>query len=187
MQPPDWFSLICRLGACLVFLTCAATSGWALESDRQQPLDVKADFTDGTLGDGLAILEGNVEIRQGTLLIKADRAEVEKLEGKVRSVFLTGTPVHLEQEIENEGLVQAEASTVEYQVAAGMVTLTGNADVRHPQYHVTGEVLKYDLNIQHFQGSGGDENGRIRILMEPEVVPDVINESGSGAQDAESE
>jgi lipopolysaccharide export system protein LptA len=172
----------------IAMLTLGTLSGaWALESDRQQPLDVNADFTDGTLGDGLAVLKGNVEIRQGSLLIKADVAEVEKFEGKVRSVLLTGAPVHLEQEIENEGLVQAQASRIDYQVAAGIVTLTGNADVKHPQYHITGEVLEYDLNVQHFQGSGGEENGRIRILMEPEVVPDAIIENGSEDQDAESE
>ncbi len=159
----------------------------ALESDRQQRMEIKADFTDGTLGDGKAILRGNVEIRQGTLLIMSDIAEVEKVEGKVRLVLLTGNPVHLEQEIENEGLVQAQAQRVEYQVAAGMVILTGGADVSHPQYHISGEVLKYDLNVQHFQGIGGDENGRIKIRMEPEVVPNLQLTVGDENQNAESE
>jgi hypothetical protein len=27
------------------------------------------------------------------------------------------------------------------------------------------------MNTQHFQGSGGDSNGRIRIRLAPEVVP----------------
>jgi lipopolysaccharide export system protein LptA len=42
----------------------------ALKSDRQQPLEVNADATDGTLGDGIATLTGNVEIRQGSMLIQ---------------------------------------------------------------------------------------------------------------------
>ena len=143
----------------------------ALETDRQQPLEVNADSTDGTLGDGIATLKGNVEIRQGTMLIRADIAEVEKVDGKVRRFELNGSPVHLQQEIEEEGLVTAEARKVEYMVATGIVTLTGEADVVHPQYHISGEILEYDMNTQHFQGSGGDSNGRIRIRLEPEVVP----------------
>jgi lipopolysaccharide export system protein LptA len=143
----------------------------ALKSDRQQPLDVRADATDGTLGDGTATLTGNVEIRQGTLLIRADVATVEKVEGRVRRFELTGDPVHLQQEIEEEGLVSAEAQKVEYEVASGIVTLSGAADVNHPQYQINGEVLRYDMNAQHFQGSGGDDNGRIRIQLDPEVVP----------------
>jgi len=69
--------------------------------------------------------------------------------------------------------VKATANAIDYQVANGIVTLTGAADVVHPQYHITGEVLVYDMNLQHFQGSGGDNNGRIRIQLEPEVVPDI--------------
>lgn len=150
----------------------------ALESDRRQPLEVNADFTDGTLGDGLAVLRGNVLIRQGTLLIRADVAEVEKAEGRVREIRLTGAPVRMEQEIEQEGLVRAQARNIDYKVASGMVTLTGAADVEHPQYHITGETLKYDMNQQHFQASGGDENGRIHIRMEPEVVPGLDAPTG---------
>ena len=162
------------LSCCLaVGLLVSAGSSVALENDRQQPLLVNANSTDGTLGDGTAILRGNVEIHQGTLVVQAALAEVEKVEGKVRQVVLTGNPVRLQQEIEGEGLVIAVAQSMTYQVATGMVTLTGNADVTHPQYHISGEVLTYDMNKQHFQGSGGDGNGRIRIELAPEVVPDI--------------
>lgn len=154
-------------------LACVPALLPALESDRQQPLTINADATDGTLGDGLATLRGSVEIHQGSLLVRADLAEVEKVDGKVRQVILTGSPVLLQQDIENEGLVTATAETINYQVATGIVTLTGAADVNHPQYQISGEVLVYDMNKQHFQGSGGDGNGRIRIELAPEVIPDV--------------
>ena len=157
--------------AALALLLLATTPAHALKSDRQQPLDVRADATDGTLGDGTATLRGNVEIRQGTLLIRADVAMVENVGGRVRRFELTGNPVHLQQEIEQEGLVSAEAQKVEYEVASGIVTLTGAADVKHPQYQINGEVLRYDMNVQHFEGSGGDQDGRIRIQLDPEMVP----------------
>ena len=156
---------------CLLLLLLLASGPLhALKSDRQEPLDVKADATDGTLGDGLATLKGNVEINQGTLMISADVANVSKSEGRVTLIELTGNPVHLQQEIENEGLVTAEAARIEYEVASGLVTLTGKADVVHPQYQISGEKLVYDMNIQHFQGSGGEENGRIQIRLDPELL-----------------
>jgi lipopolysaccharide export system protein LptA len=171
-----------------IALLAAAPGAFALETDRQQPLEVNADSTDGTLGDGTATLKGNVEIRQGTLLIQADVAEVEKVDGRVRRFELNGTPVHLEQEIEEEGVVQAEALKVDYEVATGIVTLTGSADVTHPQYHISGEVLEYDLNTQHFKGSGGDSNGRIRIRLDPEVVPGSVPDTATpDAEETETE
>jgi lipopolysaccharide export system protein LptA len=158
-------------GAALCLLLLLASGPLhALKSDRQEPLDVKADATDGTLGDGLATLKGNVEINQGTLMISADVANVSKSEGRVTLIELTGNPVHLQQEIENEGLVTAEAARIEYEVASGLVTLTGKADVVHPQYRISGEKLVYDMNIQHFQGSGGEQNGRIQIRLDPELL-----------------
>ncbi len=159
----------------------------ALKSDRQEPLDVKADATDGTLGDGMATLKGNVEINQGTLMISADVANVSKSEGRVTLIELTGSPVHLQQEIENEGLVTAEAARIEYEVATGLVTLTGSADVVHPQYHISGEKLVYDMNVQHFQGSGGDENGRIQIRLDPELIENRKNEPEKADAEADAE
>lgn len=159
----------------------------ALEADRQQPLEVHADATDGTLGDGKAVLKGSVEIRQGTLLVQADVAEVEKVEGRVRRVILTGKPVQLQQEIEEQGLVTAKALRIEYEVATGIITLTGAADVVHPQYQVRGETLIYDMKLQHFQGNGGDGNGRIQIQLDPEVVPDVATGIDSTSGDAKAD
>jgi len=155
-------------------LLCLSLPLFALESDRQEPLEVSANSTDGTLGDGVTTLRGNVDIRQGTLHITANEAEVNKIDGRVSSVTFRGAPASLEQEIEEQGLVQATANVIDYQVASGLVTLEGNADVKHPQYEISGEVLTYDLNIQHFQGSGdGNGNGRIHIRLDPEVIENV--------------
>jgi lipopolysaccharide export system protein LptA len=155
-------------------LLCLSLPLSALESDRQEPLEVSANSTDGTLGDGITTLRGQVDIRQGTLHITADEAEVNKIDGRVSSITFRGAPASLEQEIEEQGLVQATANVIDYQVASGLVTLEGNADVKHPQYQISGELLTYDLNIQHFQGSSDENgNGRIRIRLDPEVIDNV--------------
>jgi len=108
--------------------------------------------------------------RQGSLLVQADTAQVFKSEGRVQRIELEGTPVQLEQEIENQGLVTAHADRIDYEVATGIVTLTGSADVVHPQYRISGEKLVYDMNVQHFQGAGGEDSNRIRIHLEPELL-----------------
>jgi lipopolysaccharide export system protein LptA len=41
----------------------------------------------------------------------------------------------------------------------------------HPQYHISGEKLVYDMNLQHFRGAGGEANGRIQIRLDPEMLP----------------
>lgn len=150
-------------------LVCPAL---ALESDRQKPLEVNADSTDGMLGDGIMKLTGHVEIRQGTLLIRADSAEVDKADGKVRQIILRGSTASLQQEIEELGLVKAWARTIDYSVSSGMVFLAGDAEVHHPQYEVSGDQLRYDLNLQHFEGNADENgNGRVHIRLDPEIAP----------------
>lgn len=171
------------LALCMLLMSFAVL---ALESDRQKPLEVSADSTDGTLGDGVTILRGNIEIRQGTLHIRADEAEVNKVDGRVNSVTFRGAPASLEQEIEEQGLVNATANTIDYQVASGLVTLEGNADVQHPQYRISGDLLTYDLNIQHFQGSSDKNgNGRIHIRLDPEVINDKEKEDSENKEGTE--
>ena len=167
---PDRFAQnLPRLVLALALL-CAAQAH-ALQTDRQQPLEVNADTTDGILGDGVTTLSGNVEIRQGTLLIQADRAEVDKADGKVRQIVLRGNTATLQQEIESQGMVKAWARVIEYQVGSGIVVLSGAAKVEHPQYDVSGEQLRYDLNQQHFEGNGdAGGNGRVHIRLDPEVA-----------------
>jgi lipopolysaccharide export system protein LptA len=169
-----------QLQVCILLcLLCPGLPLMALESDRQEPLEVSANSTDGTLGDGITTLRGSVDIRQGTLRITADEAEVKKIDGRVGAVTFRGQPAFLEQEIEEQGLVQATANVIDYQVASGLVTLTGNADVKHPQYQISGELLTYDLNVQHFQGSGDENgNGRIHILLDPEVISSEGDKKG---------
>jgi lipopolysaccharide export system protein LptA len=168
------------LAGCLL-----AMGAQALETDRQQPLEVNADSTDGMLGDGVTTLRGHVEIRQGTLLIRADRAEVDKTDGKVSQIILNGDTASLQQEIEEQGLVKAWADTIEYKVGTGMVILQGNAEVQHPQYEVSGEQLRYDLNLQHFEGNGSDDgNGRVHIRLDPEVAEDAGAEEDEKKDDA---
>ncbi|NIM69630.1 MAG: lipopolysaccharide transport periplasmic protein LptA [Xanthomonadales bacterium] len=169
----------------VVGLSLAPLAAHALESDRKEPLEVQADATDGTLGDGITTLTGQVEIHQGTLLIKAEQAEVEKLDGKVRKVTLRGDAAYLEQEIEEQGLVKAWADRIEYHVGSGMVVFSGDAEVRHPQYEIRGDLLRYDLNVQHFQGHGGEEGGgRIQIRLDPEVVPQAVEDASPATSDA---
>jgi len=165
------FGWCCLLSG--LFLMIQAGPSTALESDRLKPLEVNADSTDGTLGDGTTVLKGKVDVRQGSLLVQADSAELDKVEGRVRRVTLFGSPVLLQQEIEDQGLVSARARRIEYEVATGIITLTGDADVNHPQYKVKGETLIYDMKLQHFQGNGGDGNARIQIELAPEVVPEI--------------
>lgn len=180
---PEHFTRL-KLVPAIVLAWLLLGPAWALETDRQQPLEVNADTTDGILGDGVTTLSGNVEIRQGSLMIRADRAEVDKTDGKVRQIKLLGNKASLQQEIEQQGMVKAWAQVIEYQVSDGQVVLSGAARVEHPQYDVSGEQLRYDLDKQHFEGNGdANGSGRVHIRLDPEVASDANGEPAENSEE----
>ena len=50
-------------------LATHATAGWALGSDRQQPIHIKADHITVNEKKGFSIYRGNVLMTQGTLRV----------------------------------------------------------------------------------------------------------------------
>ena len=157
----------------LFLLTLPGLSA-ALETDRQQPMLVDTGNWSGTLGDGVTTFKGGVDIRQGTLHIVADEADITKAEGRVSLVTFRGSPVRLEQEIEEQGMVNASAGQITYRVLQGVVELEDAVDVVHPQYRLTGAWLSYDLDTQQFEGNGSDlPDGRFSIRLDPEVAGDL--------------
>lgn len=180
MQSNNYKAIATLLALCLL-----SSPLWALQSDRQQPLDLKAGSLGGSLADGESTFTDGVVIEQGSLYIASQTATITKVQGRIQKVIFVGQPATLSQEIENLGKVDARANRIEYSVARGEVVLMGNARVDHPEYEISGEELKYDLDEQNFQGSGrADGNNRIHVRLEPEIAePDNTDPAAEDSQD----
>jgi lipopolysaccharide export system protein LptA len=137
----------------------------ALKSDRDQPMQVGADNAKSNVESGTTLLTGNVRIDQGTLSIRADRAEVEQKDQDIERVLLDGAPVHLEQDIENQGRLKADAQRIEYQLAEQKVVLTGNVRIERPRGVMTGERVVYRLDTGEMDA--GQEGSRINMTIAP--------------------
>ena len=199
MNRPDYnsSSMTDRLSrfavACL--FSAVGTSVWAQNnlnltaSERQQPVDIRADNTDGALdGDGTSRLCGNVTLSQGSLVVKADCAEITYNQNRIAAVKLTGTPVTWNQTVPNTGPVSASASTIDYSVAEGRVELRGDAELHHPTGDLYGEVLVYDQKSQRFQGQGAGDGDQIRVRLESAVFnDDAGSSSGSDTETLSTE
>ena len=74
-------------------LSALPLSAWAASSDRQQPLEVESDRKHTDHLAGTAVYEGKVIIRQGRMLIHADKAILTLREGQLDRAQLEGKPV----------------------------------------------------------------------------------------------
>lgn len=154
----------------LLIALAVASPAAARSSDRQQPMDIDADNIDGLLDDnGVSVLQGNVRIRQGTLEVDADRAEVHRRAGEIDRIVLTGGPVRLRQVSDQGEPMDATARQVVYTLTDEIMVLTGAVDIKQPRGNLRGETVKYDLGTGRLDGGGDGKRVSLRIL--PKSAP----------------
>lgn len=152
-------------------LTAALSLGFAAEgsarsSDRNQPMEVDADGTEGDLSDnGDSVLRGNVRIVQGSLDVRADRAVITRVNGEITRVVLEGSPVRLKQVADNGDPIDAVANKVVYTLDSEVMDLRGAVSVKQPRGSLNGETVKYNMRTNHLN-AGGDGT-RIKLIIAP--------------------
>jgi lipopolysaccharide export system protein LptA len=154
----------------LLALMLSALPVMALESDRNQAMDITARDSDIDLESGVHQLIGKIEIRQGSLLIEADRGEVHQPGGgqEVSRVVLEGTPARLEQALDNgAGFMRARAARIDFDRASNTIVMTGGVRIEDPRGTLTGERVSYDITRGRVQGQSSGEDGRVRFVIPP--------------------
>lgn len=163
---------------------CFMTSNslMALETDRQQPIDIDAGAVDLDANTGFTLLTGDVAIDQGSLSIRSDEAEVYLQDSKPSRILLRGVPARWKQQLESGLWMEAEGKTIDYDVNSSTIVITGDAFVDHPQGTINGDKLTYNLTAESFTGQSA-ENGRIKMRLNPSTTDDIDVEGiGLGVQ-----
>jgi lipopolysaccharide export system protein LptA len=157
------------LSAVLLLPLLLATSGLeARKGDRDQPMDVRSDRQSGGLGDDDSIvLSGNVEITQGSLVVNAATATVERRGGDLQRIVLEGSPVRIRQQNERGEVVDAQAARVTYAPDDEIMLLDGGARVAQERGDLQAETIRYNLDTGTID-SGGDGN-RVQMTIQPKA------------------
>ena len=148
----------------------ATSPAWAKSSDRNQPMDLTSNTQDCMLADdgGPCVFSGNVHIVQGTLDVRAAKADVRRGGGDIRRVILTGAPVRLKQDLDGGGSIDATANNVDYDLQTETVVFTGNVEINQPgRGTMGGGRIVYNMATGRVQGGGGEDGGQIRTRILP--------------------
>ena len=155
------------LVALLTVAAFIALPALARDSDRNQPMDIESDHQEGTLGgNSVNTLSGNVVIKQGTLDIRAAKAEIYQNGGEVVRALLTGNQAVLKQQMDDGSPMTAKADRIDYNMSTDVVVLTGNYTVTTPRGSTSGQRLTYDLKSGRLE-SGGQGSGRVKMTIQP--------------------
>ena len=150
----------------LVALFATGTAD-ARRSDRNQPMDIDAANTVGTLDDsGPIVFSGGVVITQGTMHVEAARAEITTRGGDIQRVVLTGSPATMRQETDDGLPMTARGNTIDYNIANETMVITGNAHVEQPQGNMASQRIVYNMQTERVE-AGGEGAGRVQMRIQP--------------------
>jgi lipopolysaccharide export system protein LptA len=151
----------------LGLLLIVAMPAWALKTDRDQDMTVNADQS--TSNADRTELTGNVKIDQGSLKIRAGHAIVDQQDGDISRVIFDGAPATLQQEVENQGLMRAEALNIEYLLAEDKVVLSGKVRIERPRGTMNSERVVYHVKTGLLDA--GNQAGGVTMTIKPKPKP----------------
>jgi len=156
-----------RLPLALALGLSLTGSTWALESDRDQPIQLAADYADIDESTGTSIYKGDVDLRQGTLRLRADVVTVYHVDRKPKRMIAEGGPVKFQQQ-SKDGMVRGEARRAEYEVNTENLVLIGNALVVQGQDSMRSDRIVYD-RVRSVVKAGAAAQGqqRVHISIQP--------------------
>jgi len=174
---PSWARWFLLMVLCFV-----SGPALALPEDRDQPLSITADSAvrDDRVSETRYL--GNVELSQGSLLIKADLLTINHSENTASLVIAEGNPATLSQTpSRGKAPVLAEAQTIEYHREEDKMVLRDGARIEQDGAVVTGAVIDYFVSSQKVNAMSSetktepdaDDNARQRV--EVIIPPSALN------------
>ncbi|MFC0678807.1 lipopolysaccharide transport periplasmic protein LptA [Lysobacter korlensis] len=139
----------------------------ARSSDRNKDMDIDAGNAVYSLDDSQpTVLTEGVTITQGTLDIRANRADITQRGGEPVRVVLTGAPAKLNQQLDDGTPMSATATKVDYDLTTEIVIFTGNVRIQQPRGSLSGQRVVYNMRTGQVQ-SGGKDSGRVKMRILP--------------------
>jgi lipopolysaccharide export system protein LptA len=152
---------------CLLLL---AVPAHAEKADKTKPVNLEADSVRVESAKKIAVYEGHVVLSQGTLLMTADRIDVQQDEQGFSSGDANGKPVYFRQKMDGrEDFVEGWAERILYDSRADKLKLSGQARLKRGEEELRGSLITYDAKTEYYQAQGGSDGtrGRVRAVILP--------------------
>ncbi len=158
-----------RAGLCALGLLATPSAAWALESDREQPVEITADSAEMDETKGVSVYRGKVEVRQGSMHLYADEVTIRHPESKAQRIEAVGKPVRFNQLLDGQQKDQpkelhAQALRAEYDIDGDELLLFDAAEVHQGEDSFRSDRITYDRKRGLVRG-GASAKGKERVQV----------------------
>lgn len=150
-------------------LLLLSQGSWGLESDREQPIHIKADRITVNEKHGMSFYQGNVQFTQGSLRVNGDEVTVYLQGDALSKVIVIGKPATLVQQPDHrQQPVNAKATRMEYDARQEIVYLIDNAEVQQGPNKFAGNHIEYDTRSSMVSARKGEtDDSRVHVIINP--------------------
>jgi lipopolysaccharide transport protein LptA len=119
------------------------------------------------------LLQGDVQILVPGGKLESTEARVQFRDNDIVMANIKGAPAVFEQKLkENDQFARGRASTIDYDVKASTVRLTGAAWISDGQNEIRGNTLIYDVGRERVQANPNEKDaGGVHITIKPKPKP----------------
>lgn len=148
---------------------------FALNTDKDQPMNIEADRVDIDDEQGVSTFRGNVVMTRGSLVIKGDVVTIYRDKEKgLDKVHSTGKPAHFQQRPEGKtDDVVAEGWEIFYDAVKEILIVRRQGKVIQGGDAFRGEHIVYDSKRDLVKARGSKSNnvngkkGRVQMTLQP--------------------
>lgn len=134
----------------------------ALKSDASKPVLIDADSVSFNKSQGKATYQGNVSISQGTLKIRAAKIEINAPNNKIISIIAVGSPLSVEQKMDDGKLAKGKAQRMRYFVEDKRLILDGSAELSQDNDKFSSNYIEYSTLTGALK-AGNEKNNKSRV------------------------
>ena len=155
------------LNGILLYSFCEPT--WALNSDREKPIQIEADQADINDNTGISVYTGNVIVVQGSLKITAQILTVYSKEKVFTKMISTGNPATFRQRPEGKDEdVTGKGKRIEYFASRDTAYFYDNATLEQADSTFKSDRIAYDIFNDKVNAGITSGDDRVKIIIKPQ-------------------
>ncbi|MBS1188537.1 MAG: lptA [Rhodocyclaceae bacterium] len=163
--------------AASILLAACVQPALAERADRDKPIQLEAQRITVDDAKKVQVMEGNVQLTQGTLMIQSDRIVISQDQYGFQKGVATGGKnglAHFRQKREGKDeFIEGEAERIEYNTHNEVAELFHRAWIKSGDDQIKGGYIWYDAISEKYMASAGEtrdakgSSQRVRVILQP--------------------
>lgn len=151
-----------------LLLLLASLPSSAMDSDRDQPIEVEADRLEVREQENISIYEGNVKLVQGSLRINSDRLVIHFNDANELTLLeMTGKPATLLQLDNLQQQIFGEAEQIDYNEVESIMIMRRSACLDQAGDIIRSDLIRLNTATNGIEAGGPKSNERVTVVIKP--------------------